>query len=169
MSNNNIVPMFKYFKLTIKHKYFVFLAGLKLQVPIWRLILHDWTKLLPKELASYGRQFFGTSDKPEEFMHTWLRHQNRFDHHWEYYIPRTGHNRCTPPYRDNEPLEMPYNAVKEMVADWLAASRAYEGKWPMSEDWEWFRTNFHKVRLHPNTHRHVLNLLAYWFRNLVRT
>ena len=156
---SNIIPAFKYFKLTIKHKYFVFLIGIKLSVPIYRLILHDWTKLLPNELSSYGRQFFGKADKPDEFMHTWLRHQNKFDHHWEYHLPRTGHNRCTPPYKDNEPLKMPYNAVREMVADWVAASRAYEGKWPEIGKWDWFDTNFDEIRIHPTTRKDIKDLL----------
>jgi len=31
----------KYFILTLKHKWFVFLAGLKTKAPLWRLIIHD--------------------------------------------------------------------------------------------------------------------------------
>ncbi|MBA7619036.1 hypothetical protein ES703_26368 [subsurface metagenome] len=149
----------RYFFLTIKHKWFVFLAGLKVGVPIWRLITHDLSKFLPSELPHYNRQFFGKADDPEGFIKCWVKHQNRNDHHWEYWIPRTGHNRCNPPYKDNEPIEMPEDAIREMVADWLGASRAYEGKWPTKDSWSWFKNNFHKVRLHKITREKVESIM----------
>jgi hypothetical protein len=74
----------KYFWLTLKHKWFVFISGLKLGVPIWRLIKHDWTKFLPSELPHYQRQFFGAADDPRGYIKCWLHHQNSNDHHWEY-------------------------------------------------------------------------------------
>ena len=141
----------KYLWLTIKHKWFVFLAGLRTGAPIWRLIIHDWTKLTPSELPHYQRQFFGKADDPGGFIRCWIHHQNANPHHWEYWVPRTGHNRCSPPYRDNMPVEMPDWAVREMVADWLGASRAYDGRWPTKDNWPWFKTNFRKIRVGPET------------------
>lgn len=141
-----------YFFLTVRHKWFVFLAGLKIGCPLWRLITHDLSKFFPSELPHYQRQFFGMEDDPGGFVLCWNRHQNRNDHHWEWWIPRTGHNRCEPPYLDNEPLPMSINAVKEMVSDWMGASRAYEGKWPSSlSDWWWYQNNIEEVfeRIHP--------------------
>lgn len=35
-----------YFKYVIRHKWFVFIAGLQTGAPLWRLIIHDWTKFL---------------------------------------------------------------------------------------------------------------------------
>jgi hypothetical protein len=156
---------YKYFKLTIKHKWFVFLAGLKVGCPIWRLIKHDWTKFLPSELSYYGNQFFGKADNPQGFIKCWLHHQNMNDHHWEYYIPRTGHNRCNPPYPDNEPIDMTDDAIKEMVADWLGASRAYEGKWPTKGDWKWFDNNFDRIRVTSTTKIIIQNILDVYFKN----
>jgi hypothetical protein len=143
----------KYLFLTIYHKWFVFLAGLKVGCPLWRLIIHDWTKFLPSELPHYQRQFFGMADDPAGFVLCWARHQNRHEHHWEYWIPRTGHNRCIPQFPDNTPLEMSDAAVKEMIADWLGAGRAYEGKWPNGNGWLWWEHNKGKIlpRLHPVT------------------
>jgi hypothetical protein len=150
----------KYCILTLKHKGFVLLAGLKIGCPVWRLIKHDWTKFLPSELSHYGNQFFGNKDNPYNFTRAWLHHQNMNDHHWEYWIPRTGHNRSTPLYPDGVPLEMDYYAVEEMVADWLGASRAYEGNWPKSlETWVWFKNNFDKIKLHPSSRSYVLYIL----------
>ena len=141
----------KYFWLTIKHKWFVLLAGLKTGCSVWRLIKHDLSKFLPSELPHYNRQFFGKADRPDKFIECWTKHQNRNDHHWEYWIPRTGHNRCDPPHLDNEPIPMSINAVKEMVADWMAASRAYTGEWPDQGNWMWLKNNMPKMKLHKDT------------------
>lgn len=135
----------QYLWLTLKHKWFVFIAGIKIGCPVWRLVLHDLSKLTRKELPHYQRQFFGKADDPQGFIRCWVHHQNHNEHHWEYWIPRTGHNRCTPPYPDNVSVDMPSNAVKEMVADWIGASRAYEGKWP-DKDWPWFNKNYPKIK-----------------------
>lgn len=145
----------KYFWLTIRHKWFVFLAGLKTGAPLWRLVIHDWTKFLPSELPHYQRQFFGAHDDPQGFAAAWLHHQNHNPHHWEYWIPRTGHNRSTPPMPDNDPLEMPWWACREMVADWLGASRAYEWQWPKPGSWPWLEKNYDKIRLHPKSKERV--------------
>lgn len=147
----------KYLWLTLKHKWFVLLAGRRTRAPLWRLLIHDWTKLTPMELPHYQRQFFGKTDDPAGFVRCWLHHQNSNPHHWEYWIPRTGHSHCSTPYPDNEPIPMPEWAIREMVADWLAAGRAYEGKWPDVNDWRWLQQNF--LRIAKNLHPYSLCLL----------
>lgn len=149
----------KYFILTIKHKWFVFWAGLKLKAPIWLLITHDLSKFRLSELPHYQRQFFGKGDDPAGFISCWLRHQNRNKHHWEYWIPRTGHNRCEPPYKDNEPIPMPDKYIKEMIADWIGASRAYEGKWPKKENWNWLKNNLDKINVSKSTKQKIIKIL----------
>ena len=148
-----------YFWLTIKHKWFVLLAGLSTKTPLWRLIIHDWTKFTPSELPHYQRQFFGKADDPKGFMTAWLHHQNHNPHHWEYWIPRSGHKRCDPPYEDNKPCTMPMWAVREMVADWLAAGRTYEGKWPKLDNWTWLNKHLSKMQLSPQTRIKVAYVL----------
>lgn len=134
----NLLPTLRYLWLTVRHKVFVFRAGLRTGAPLWRLLIHDWTKFTPAEAPHYGRQFFGAADDPEGFARAWLHHQNHNPHHWEYWIPRTAHTRGG--YEDNASLPMPGWAVREMVADWMGASRAYEGSWPTdTETWPWFR------------------------------
>lgn len=146
-----MVPTLKYAWLTLKHKWFVFRAGLRTKAPLWRLIIHDWSKFTPSELPRYGRQFFGAADRPDEFIAAWIHHQNHNPHHWEYWIPRTGHNRCSPPHPDNQPVPMPEWAVREMVADWIGASRAYSGEWPVPGNWPWLEKNGRKPVLHLDT------------------
>ena len=204
----------QYFWLTWRHKWFVLLAGLKTKVPLWRLLVHDWTKFFPAELPHYQRQFFGkklrvgsrieidsfegvhgpaiiTEERksdgarfkvrmkdgsqefwahdfevvelgkdPYGFIRCWVHHQNHNPHHWEYWIPRTGHNRCTPPYPDNVPIQMSEWAVREMVADWIGASRAYEGKWPVRGEWSWLKNNYPKIRVHPSTAELITSILT---------
>ncbi len=150
---NNILPTFKYFLITIKHKWFVCVAGIKLGVPFWRLIIHDLSKFSFKELPHYGRQFFGDQSDPKGFIKCWVHHQNLNDHHWEYWIPRTGHSRCTPPYKDLVAIPMAKGAAMEMCADWMGASRTYTGRWPTYKNWPWLEKNWSKVKnnLHPDT------------------
>lgn len=150
---NNLVPTLKYAWLTVKHKAFVFRAGLKTKAPLWRLIIHDLSKFGPSELPHYGRAFFGDKSDPDGMACAWAHHQNVNDHHWEWWIPRTGHNRNDGPSGDDQPLPMPMHVVREMVADWLGASRAYGGAWPKSRGtWSWLQSAYPgKMRLHPMT------------------
>ena len=142
----NAIPTMKNLMLTIKHKWFVFLAGRKLGVKLWRLIKHDWSKFLPSELPHYGRQFFGDKDQGLSFALCWTRHQNRHEHHWEYWVPRTSHSGGG--FKDNEPLPMTVQAVREMVADWMGAGRAYNNQWPDPDNWTWVLENMPEMRLH---------------------
>ena len=153
----------KYFLLTIKHKWFVFLAGKRLGVPLYLLLLHDWTKFTPCELPHYQRQFYGKADQPLNFSYAWLHHQKSNKHHWEYWIPITGHNRGG--YSDLQPLPMPNKYVGEMVADWMGASRAYEQKWPdewPDKIWPWWEKNKAKVLMHchPDTIKAINGILG---------
>lgn len=54
------------------------------------------------------------------------------------------------------PLPMPEKYVREMVADWMGASKAYDGKWP-KEKWLWWEKNREKVLsyCHPETIRRI--------------
>lgn len=143
----------QYAWLTIKHKFYVLQAGLRLRVPVMRLLLHDLSKLTFAELPYYGRQFFGDKGDKEGWNKCWLHHMNANDHHWEYWIPRMmvadGYG----------PIRMPEVAVREMVADWLAACKAYDGHWPGQDGWKWYKENFRKIRLHPETRQLVIDLL----------
>jgi len=72
----------------------------------------------------------------------------RNPHHWEYWV-LSGRS-------VEKPMEMPEKFAREMVADWMAASRAYTGSWDMHR---WLCKNWNKVKLHPNTREFVLELL----------
>lgn len=147
-----------YARYVFRHKYFVFLAGLKLGVPLWRLILHDWTKFLPREWIPYVDFFYGKKpttstesgykhqfdNSDSDFNIAWNHHQKKNDHHWQYWIITLdrGETFCLP---------MSKYALLEMIADWIGAGRA-QGK---PNTWEWYAANKTKIQLHPDTRSEV--------------
>jgi hypothetical protein len=154
----------KFLKSLLAHKWYVFLAGLKTGVPIWRLIVHDWQKFTHWEFGAYAQNFFppdGLNNSEtldalarykvaelapfghfakERFAYAWLHHENTAPHHWGYWIARSG--------KYTGPLPMPETYVREMVADWMGASKAYTGSWNMDEwlskNWPQFQDKLHR-------------------------
>lgn len=146
-----IKPHRQYASYVIRHKWFVLLAGLKTKAPLWRLIIHDWSKLTPAEWGPYVRTFYDKENKrPGEFDAAWLHHQHRNPHHWQYWILRAdqGYTQLIP---------MPEKLVREMVADWMGAGRAITGKWGAAD---WYEANKSKIRLNTHTQELVEQLLA---------
>lgn len=150
-------------KYIVRHKWFVFVAGRKLGVSLWRLLIHDWTKILPIEWRAYRTYFYGEwsswdTNKRDavsiSFAHAWLRHIHWNKHHWQYWVvmddPR-GELGIT------YPLVMPEKYVREMVADWQGAGRAITGKWDAKN---WYESKKGAIMLHPETRTLVESLLA---------
>lgn len=155
-----------YLQYVVCHKWFVLLAGLRLGVPILRLVFHDWVKFLPCEWGPYVAFFYGhgmtrgqaaalgynfpVDDATElAFEYAWNHHQNHQDHHWQHWI-RFGDDGTI------LPLPMPDVCRREMVADWIGAGRAL-GK---PKTWEWYATNKEKMTLHADTRVWVEQTLA---------
>lgn len=160
-----------YFKSVLKHKWYVFLAGIETSAPIWNLIIHDWSKFTPSEFNAYAEFFFKNNEgmtldetkkfrnehpeltDPEirfAFLQAWLYHQRRNPHHWQFWILM----------QDEDPtmaLKIPEKYVREMVADWAGAGRAYTGKWVVQE---WYQKNKSKIQLHPESRILVEQILS---------
>jgi hypothetical protein len=49
----------RYLSYVVRHKWFVLLAGLQTGAPLWRLVIHDWSKFLPSEWFAYVEKFHG--------------------------------------------------------------------------------------------------------------
>lgn len=131
-----------YLKALLEHKYFVFRAGYGF-ASTWRLIKHDASKFLPSEFFPYAYYFhgekFGLDRNKPEFSKAWSLHKQRNDHHWEYWaeFDETGHFVIK---------NMPDEVMREMVADWFGASKAYTGEWPSSfTNWEWMQSEGYKI------------------------
>lgn len=152
----------KYLKYVVKHKIFVFIAGRKLGVPLWRLMIHDWTKFMPAEWSGYRDRFFtgrtGQLDKEQDalaFHLSWTHHWHHNPHHWEYWLRASSANESVTPgahpmFQSMKPMRMPVTYVFEMVADWMGAGRAITGSWDMTE---WFEENKNRMVLHDETRR----------------
>lgn len=151
-----------YLKYVLRHKWFVFLAGIELKVPIWILILHDWDKFLPFNFWAYARTFYNKdgSKKYEEFPDfavAWNNHQKVNKHHWQFWM-------LTWDRGETENLPMPDVYRREMLADWMGAGRALG----FPKTWEWYEKNKEKMHLHPETRiwiEHQLHLQQ-WNTNL---
>lgn len=140
----------KYLLYVLRHKWFVFVAGRKIRVGLWRLIKHDWHKFLPSEWGPYVRTFYkpdGSKQYVESaaFAYAWNLHQKRADHHWQHWM-------ITWDRGNTEEIEMDVCASLEMLADWYGAGRAITGKWGADE---WYFKNRDKIRLHKETRSFV--------------
>lgn len=152
-----IGAMLEHVRVVLKHKWFVLVAGRKLGVPLFQLLMHDMSKLSPAEFMGYTRRFYGPSRDDADWDQAWSHHQNRNAHHWEYWVlrlPVAGQGNTA-----FKVLDMPSRYVVEMIADWMAASRAYDGCWPTPDNWPWWEVRFPFIRLSPST----LDLVGEWY------
>ena len=158
----------KYLKSLLWHKYYVFVAGRKLGVNLWQLLVHDFTKFSKVEFISYAQYFYGdwpeTAKGPLEYRHLiktkadvkaafdkgWLHHLHHNPHHWQYWLLQNDDDGLVVLY-------MPQKYSREMVADWLGAGRAYNGVWDMTK---WLDGHFAGIQLHPDTRAYVESLLT---------
>jgi hypothetical protein len=148
-----------YLTYVLRHKWFVFRAGLALGVPLWQLLIHDWTKFTPAEWGPYVRRFgVGNNSKwesdadPQEWKDAWAHHWQHNPHHWEYWRETIDDTRFG---TLSISLPMPERYAREMVADWYGAGMA-QGKPDIAG---WYRANRAKRTLHPDTEAFVEQLL----------
>lgn len=135
-------PHLRYAGYVARHKWFVFRAGLKTKAPLWRLVIHDWSKMSRAEWGPYVRYFYTDDPVQLYFDRAWLHHQHRNPHHWQHWLLREDDG-------DLKTLPMPEGLVREMVADWMGAGRAITGKWSADE---WYLNGASaKMKLHPAT------------------
>lgn len=141
-------------KSLLIHKWYVFLAGRLVGVPLWRLISHDWSKFTPTEFFRYARYKYGNGTK-EEWAKGWLHHLHCEAHHPEHWIILWHGN---PDFYSGiggediaeyvSILPMPELFVREMVADMHATSKQITGSWDISK---WLNSNGPKMHLHDDT------------------
>ncbi len=156
---SGVIPHLRYGRYVAKHKWFVLLAGLKTKAPLWRLLIHDWSKFSATEWLPYVRKFYGINyirgSKPWEkvrrdFDAAWLHHQHRNPHHHQHWVLREDDGNI-------KALRMPDKLVREMVADWMGAGRAITGRWEVAA---WYSKNAEKMVLHPDVRDQVEALIA---------
>lgn len=140
----------KYLKYIIRHKYYVAQECFKYGL-YWRGIMHDMSKLLPSEFFAYADYFYANGDE-RAFDMAWLKHQKRNDHHWQWWILNEDSGA-------SKYMEMSWDAMTEMICDWVGAGKAM-GKVspkddPFYETRAWYRANQNKIRLNITTRQWV--------------
>jgi hypothetical protein len=156
-------PHLQYLGYVLRHKWHVFWACVLLGVPVWRAVIHDWTKFTPAEWGPYVRRFYGPQGYrpgPESkgynhdqnkgqdaaFDAAWEHHWRRNPHHPQYWVRGEEDYGYAPWGSEAERVqEMPLTYVQEMVADWIGAGRA-QGK---PDIMGWYQANKENIVLHP--------------------
>jgi hypothetical protein len=141
----------QYLWYVLRHKWFVFYAGLSTGAPLWRLIVHDFSKFGRTEWSAYVHQFYAKDRKREgAFERAWLHHLHSNPHHWQHWVNLRYDGK-------HKAVRMPPELVREMVADWMGAGRAITGSWDIKE---WYAVNEHQMILHPDVREQVECLIA---------
>lgn len=122
-----------------RHKWYVYQAGRALGLPIGQLLAHDLSKFSPLEIRGYSGKFHdGPAAWKDEFPAAWAHHWHCNPHHIEYWRDFWGNPAWA--------IMMPDELATEMVADWFAACREYEGYWPMlGRPWPWLENHGYKL------------------------
>lgn len=125
-------------------------------IPTRQLMAHDESKYTAEEFPFYTRQFFGDKGDPSGWARAWLHHIHHNHHHWQHWVFPDNY---TPRGSDVEGgiVQMPEVYVREMVADWMGANRAYEQTWDMAK---WLKANLYRIKLHSETRTAVLGILT---------
>lgn len=147
----------KYFNYVFRHKWYVFVECCKYGL-FWQGLIHDWSKFLPSEFIPYANFFYGgdnrkdrfynPADGSDEFNRSWLLHQHRNPHHWQFWLLQNDDG-------SKLPLEMPIEYAIEMVCDWRGAGRASG----YSDTPAWYLRNKDKIILNQFTRNYVEALL----------
>lgn len=101
-------------------RYYCRIAGIR-----WRGLKHDLSKYSPTEFWESVRYWTGThspideAKKQQGYSRAWLHHRGRNTHHWAYWADNFSEGFIIHP--------MPKDDFVEMVCDFLAAGRAYQG------------------------------------------
>lgn len=142
-----------YLRYILIHKYWVFIGGLKVGVPLWNLFWHDWTKFTPYEFIHYKNTFFdhetgrGQYLKTPEFAQAWNLHQKRNKHHWQFSVIIWDTGLV-------EALPMELVDIREMYADWFGAGKMHDKG--VKEYYDEFKG---KIIMHPNSRLYFENLM----------
>lgn len=124
---NTVKRFWGHFRTVTKHRHKVIVHCAKAGI-LWQGLRHDLSKFSPTEFIPGVRYYTGTRSPNEGereaygYSKAWMHHKGRNKHHYEYWID---YNLET---KRNDPVEMPYRYLAEMMCDRIAASKIYNGK-----------------------------------------
>lgn len=148
-----------HFRTINKHKLEVMKACLRAGL-VWRGLVHDLSKYSPVEFLTSARYYQGGTFSPinaekyyRGFSLAEQHHHGHNSHHWEYWI--TGR------MMGGVPIKVPLKVAVEMVCDFIAAGKIYEGKrWTPRSPYEHLKKNIENgiCKFHPATEKLILRL-----------
>lgn len=131
-----IKNFFGHLKNILVHKWWVFYYCCKLGIP-WQGITHDLSKFSYTEFSESIKFYKGNSSPIPEakriqgYSLAWQHHKGRNPHHYEYWTDNYDNGITC--------IKMPYNYVLELVADYIAAGKTYNGKnFSLKQELEWW-------------------------------
>lgn len=154
----------RYARYVAIHKLYVFAAGIAIGgwSPrwLWRLLIHDSSKLRPSEWTPYVAMFYGPPTEDAEvkkqrqarFNYAWLLHQHRNPHHWQHWMLKEDSGKMIV-------LTPPAHIVDEMVADWIGAGTKIL-RWPsfaeaVASTIAWYAQNRERIILREHARARV--------------
>lgn len=151
-----------YLRYLARHKWYVLVAGEGLGVPLRQLLTHDLSKFRPSEFVAYCDYYYRRNafrrwseltpaeksyywprtieDVERDYEAAWLHHTRRNRHHWQYWLLANDDG-------TEKALPMPFDDLREMLADWVGANRALGGNGVRA----WYTANAAKIRLDPGS------------------
>lgn len=118
-------------------------------------LLHDLSKYSPMEFFESVKYYQGTSSPIDAskaangYSMAWFHHRGRNLHHYVSWIDNFDETGGTP-------ILMPYKYFAEMVCDFIAAGRAYQGKnFTFQSELLWWKKKREKCKMAP---QHILML-----------
>ena len=149
-----MIYYWKQIKSLAFHKWHVFMVGLMIGgIPLWRLVVHDWSKFMPVEFVGYAKYKYGQEKSRSGWARAWLSHRDHNKHHPERWLLSWLGD---PNFYDGigervtdfiTVMPMPETYAREWVADMMATSRQF-GSYNIAK---WLNENGPRMRLHSLT------------------
>jgi hypothetical protein len=135
--------LFGHLRTVTRHRRYVRKACFGMLIP-WRGLKHDLSKFSPVEFWAGVRYYTGTKspidaekDANGGVSYGWAHHRGHNDHHWEYWVDWNQKDASNKPMPYG--VKMPYDAVIEMLCDFIGAGKAYNPKgWNPKDELAYF-------------------------------
>lgn len=141
-----------YFIYLMRHKWYVFQECVDAGI-LLRGLLHDLSKFRLDEFIPYANYYYGSGDEKGVKI-SWLFHQKRNDHHWQYWILMNDDG-------TRVRFKLPEPVMKEMVCDWKGMSKTLR-YFELDDTLRWYLQRKNFIDLHPDTAKEVEEMLGYY-------
>lgn len=121
----------------------------------WQGLTHDLSKYSPTEFIENAEYYQGNRSpidackEKNGYSLAWMHHRGRNKHHREYWTDYYDKGTAS--------IAMPYKYAVEMLCDFLAAGRAYNGlDFTYKEELKWWKNQLDKdICIHPHTAKFI--------------